>query len=140
LMLRIALRLRTLCLIVLVILARPAGLALAASTLDQSDLNQTASGPAILPGEAMAQTFTPALTGSLDRVDLVVVRQGTTGNFTVQIRTVDVGGAPTATVLGSGSVPMASLPPSITPPPLPFTSVALTTPVSVVAGTTYAIV
>jgi len=117
---------------------QPAGPLLAAGTLDQSQTNQAFGGTAIAPGQFEGQSFTAGLTGLLDQVNLAVFQQGTIGDLTVQIRTVDGGGLPTTTVLGSGTVPMASLPtPAL---PVALTSVPLTTPAAVVAGTQYAIV
>src|SRR5262249_26585302 len=84
-------------------------------------------------------TFTAGLSGLLDQVNIPVLQHGNPGTLTVEIRTVDGGGVPTSTVLGSGSLPLSAFTPCCALP-VPLTSVPLTTPAPVTAGTQYAIV
>jgi Bacterial Ig-like domain (group 1) len=127
-----------------------AGLALAPAaanatgTLDQQQTDT--SGGAELIGDlghiSAAQTFTAGLSGALDQVDLFLLKSGggspsPTLPLTVEIRTVDGGGAPSATVLASALVPASSVPACCSGA---FVPVAFTLPAAVVAGTQYAIV
>jgi hypothetical protein len=89
----------------------------------------------------VAQTFTPALTGALDQVDVLVEQYAggpngaPTGPITVQIQAV-VGGQPSGPVLGTGSIPLASTSPS----GRTWESVTITPNVAVAFGTLYAMV
>jgi hypothetical protein len=110
----------------------PAG---ATGTLDQQQT--IAEGLAqIFGGLSRAQTFTPALSGGLDQVDLYLGQDGGSGPLTVEIRDVS-GGAPGSTVLASASVPAGSVPNfgSST-----FVSVPFASPAALLAGSQYAIV
>lgn len=116
-----------------VAMPEPAG---ATGTLDQQQT--IAEGVArIFGGLSRAQTFTPALSGGLDQVDLHLGRdQGTGGPLTVEIRDVSAG-APGATVLASASVPAAAVPNFGTPA---FVPVPFAPPAAILAGSQYAIV
>ena len=116
-----------------------------AGTLDQQQT--TVAGEANIVGPDIAganggfnwaQTFTPALSGGLDRVDLYLSRgAGTSGPLTVEIRDVS-GGAPGASVLASASVSAAAVPVGFLAGhfvAVPFVSLA-----PVLAGGQYAIV
>jgi hypothetical protein len=120
----------------------PVGRSLAGGTLDQSQTNLTTIGGASPGGPSLlaGQSFTAGLTGALDQVTLAIAQQGSGGNFNVQIRPVDGGGLPTATVLGSGSVPLSTVPPDTGSVPPTLTTIPLTAPARVVAGAQYAIV
>ena len=60
-------------------------------------------------GSTPAQTFTASRSGRLDRVDLGLFKRGNPGDLTVQIRGVNADGTPSATVLGSTTVPAATI-------------------------------
>ena len=120
------------------VLGLPAAPAGAAGTLDQHQDSRN-SGWQVGGGATLgAQTFTAGLTGFLDQVDVAVAKDPrtpvTTEPLTVDIRSVS-GGLPTSMVLASALVPAASAPvfPSFTVVSVPIG------PVSVAAGTTYAI-
>jgi hypothetical protein len=127
------------------------GLAVAAApatagTLDQQQtLFNSASGidgaSADGPGFSTAQTLTPAASGLLDQVDLLLARfPATAGPLTVEIRNAS-GGVPGSTVLASASVPAADVP--VQGPGLQgfdWISVPFASPALVAAGTQYAIV
>ncbi len=123
-----------------VTLLAPAGRTLAVGTLDQSQLTQVIAGGTITPGFQSGQSFTAGLTGALDQVNVAVVEVGgaPSGNFTVQVRTVDAGGLPTGTVLGTVTVPMSSLP--VQSFPADLSTFTLAPPAPVVAGAQYALV
>ena len=136
-------------------LAAP-GAALATGTLDQES---TAFGSARAligthengPDVRQAQTFRAGASGSLDQVDLPIRVVGDPGvALTVEIRALDGDGFPAA-VLGSATVQQADVPACNDPACIDksptgdfttfvFTSVALSTPATVSAGTDYAIV
>ena len=122
----------------------------AAETLDQQQTGANSGlgavgyfsgpGPGIPEGEyRRAQTVTAGLTGGLTRVDLIIGHAtGTTNPLVVEIRNVEAGGAPGATVLTSVLVPAAATNADVnsgTPVPVVFA-----TPAHVVAGTAFAIV
>lgn len=98
-----------------------------------------------------AQTFRAGATGSLDQVDVAVRVVGNPDEpLTIEIRSLDGSGLPAA-VLGSAVVAQAGLPAcntaacvDLTPAgdfgTFSFTSVPLTSPATVTAGTDYAIV
>jgi hypothetical protein len=133
--------------------------ALAAGTLDQG---QAAIGSVrALIGTydngtstvLQAQTFRAGLTGSLDQVDVQIRVVGDPGvPLQVEIWAVDGTGAPTGSALGSASLPEAGVPVcataacvDLTPSGgdwtnFSFVSVPLTTPASVTAGSSYALV
>jgi hypothetical protein len=99
-----------------------------------------------------AQTFVAGVSGTLDQIDLAVRVVGDPGvALSVAIQSVDGGGAPSETTLGSGSIAQASVPACNTsgcmdlPPTgdytsFTFVSVPLSSTATVSAGTTYAIV
>ena len=108
-----------------------------AGTLDQSQ-PLIGSGLAFVGGTVQtAQTFRSGLTGRLDQVDLAVVRTGAVNALTVEIRTVS-GGVPSATVLGSATVPATGVP--LAGIPSGFVSVPIAPSAPVTAGAQYAIV
>jgi hypothetical protein len=84
----------------------------------------------------LAQTFTAGLTGDLDKVDLLLRRDGVPGPLTVAIHTVS-GGAPTGTTLASESVAASSVTTNAVPA---WLSVPLSPPAASTAGVQYAIV
>ena len=107
---------------------------LAADTLDQS----YAAAYTLDPVQGMfigAQTYTAAVTGSLNRVVLSIGRYDNAGPLTVSIQTT-TGGIPSGTVLASATVLLASTPNDATAHSVP---VALSPSLST-AGTQYAIV
>jgi hypothetical protein len=82
-----------------------------------------------------AQTFTAGITGTLDQVDVALSKVGTpAGPLKVQIRTLALGGQPSATVLAEEDVPEASVPFD------DWVAVPLSPPAPSVLGTRYAIV
>jgi len=88
----------------------------------------------------VAQTFTAGVGGTLDQVDLQLALVGAPGPLTVQIRGVDAGGQPSATVLASATLPAASISADTAACPLGcWVSVPLP-PSASTAGTSYAIV
>lgn len=119
--------------------SNPAG---AAAALDQQQVD--AGGAPAGAGTAgnnfdftAAQTFTAGVSGRLTKVELFLERlDATTGALTVELRTVDGGGAPTATVLASSALPAASVSESAGA----FVPVSFSVPASVVAGIKYAVV
>jgi hypothetical protein len=113
--------------------------AASAGTLDQQQTNGSGSTFNVDNMQNVAQTFTAGLTGGLDQVDLklAAASAGTpTLPLTVEIRNV-TGGFPGSSVLGGGSLPVSALPPTGSPA---FVPLVLNHPVSVQAGTAYAIV
>jgi hypothetical protein len=108
-----------------------------AGTLDQSQ-PLIGGGLAFVRGTVQtAQTFRSGLTGRLDQVDVAVARSGAANALTVEIRTVS-GGVPSATVLGSATVPATTV--SLAGIPSGFVSVPIPASVPVTAGVQYAIV
>jgi hypothetical protein len=110
----------------------------ATGTLDQSQTNADAGVEGIpsVSGGRLAQTFTAGITGSLDQVDLLLARNGSPGDLTVQILSVS-GGVPSSTVLAAATV----LESSVTPEGVPvWVSVPFAIPAASSAGTQYAIV
>lgn len=106
-----------------------------AGTLDQQ---QTASENfyVIDSGSSLAQTFTAGISGSLDRVDLLLSETPSSGLPPVKVDIRDVGSVgPAPTVLASASIPAASIPQTFTFVPATFAS-----PAAVAAGRRYAIV
>jgi Ca2+-binding RTX toxin-like protein len=82
-----------------------------------------------------AQTFTAALAGSLTRAELDVAEEGGTGDWVVEIGTVDDStGAPTNVVLASATLADASVPTGYS-----FHSVVFANPPTVMAGEQYAL-
>ncbi len=107
---------------------------LAADTIDQS----YAAAYTLDPVQGMfigAQTYTAAVTGSLNRVVLSIGRYDSAGPLTVSVQTT-TGGIPSGTVLASATVLLASTPNDATAHSVP---VALSPSLST-AGTRYAIV
>jgi hypothetical protein len=106
-----------------------------AGTLDQQ---QTATDPhafTIGTNQTVAQTFTAGRSGEIDRVDLVIAKEGApAAPLSVEIRSVS-GGSPTSTVLAATSGPASSVPTSPT-----FVAISFVSPATAVAGTQYAIV
>jgi hypothetical protein len=112
------------------------GLASSASagTLDQQ---QTAFDydAGIGSTQSIAQTFTPGISGKLDRIDLLLDHLASpTASVNVQIRDASSAG-PGSTVLASNSIPAASIGTAAAFVPVTFAS-----PASVTAGMQYAIV
>lgn len=85
----------------------------------------------------IAQTFTAGRNGVMDQVSLAAMPlvPGSQAPFTVTIRTVRPDGAPSATVLGSGTYSGAGA-----PNPSTLVDVRLSSPVLVLSGHRYAIV
>jgi len=109
-----------------------------AGTLDQSQpiISNTA---AFVSNQFFgAQTFTAALGGRLDQVDVAIGKSSLAVQpLDVEIRAV-ASGQPTGPVLASASAPAASFP--LASFPSTFTAVTFTAPAVVAAGTQYAIV
>ena len=109
---------------------------LAPSTLDQQNTTVGVVGFGFSSTVWYAQTFTPAVTGSLAEVDLEMFCAGCTGttpDVTVSIRNV-IGGNPNGNDLATATIPGFS---SATPA---FMSAAIVPPPHLTAGTTYAVV
>jgi hypothetical protein len=105
----------------------------AATTLDQS--YETWSTSVSIPTGGLAQVVTPGITGQLTSVDVRLWYSGSpTQGVTVGIRNVS-GGLPAGSDLASGFVPDTSIGGVAA-----WLSVPLSTPVSVTAGTQFAIV
>lgn len=84
----------------------------------------------------IAQTFTALTSGSLVRADLRVRKaESSAGDYIVQLGTVDSFGTPTNEVLAVASVPSGEVPDGDSTVPFSFSQ-----PVSVVAGTQYALI
>lgn len=90
----------------------------------------------------VAQTFTPAVSGHLDRVDLAIARRSGTAvqDFVVEIRNLDAAGRPddanpplARRVVGASAFPIRS-----GAGPIPLTAIHFT-PVGLSAGKTYAV-
>jgi hypothetical protein len=110
--------------------------AASAGTLDQQQTDISNGAAAVGNGESISQTFTPGLSGALDRVDLSLSTFSATAPLTVQIRNAS-GAGPGTSVLASISVPIAAAPVN---PANAFVPVVFAAAPSVTAGTQYAIV
>lgn len=90
----------------------------------------------------VAQTFTPAVSAHLDRVDLAIARRSgvTVNDFTIEIRNLDPAGRPDDAnpPLRRMVVPASAFPLRSATGPIPMTGIHIT-PVGLSAGTTYAI-
>ncbi len=107
-----------------------------AGTLDQQQTANDNMAFGLGQQASSAQTFTAAITGGLDEVDLDLARAGTPlAYFTVEIRDVS-GGGPGQAVLAARSLP----PSAVTNTTAQFIPVQFNPPAPVVAGTQYAIV
>ncbi|HEV8120666.1 MAG TPA: protease pro-enzyme activation domain-containing protein [Candidatus Polarisedimenticolia bacterium] len=105
-------------------------------SLDQQNLSVGGSSNAITTTTWQGQTFVPAVTGSLTRLDLDMFCSGCSGTdqaLTVEIRTTG-GGLPTGTVLASTTIAGFS---SAT---AAFYSATFGAPAALTSGTTYAYV
>jgi hypothetical protein len=130
-----------------VALSAPAGASAGGPLLDQQQTSVAArgarvQGPLSVNPVSWAQTFTAGRSGALDRVELALVKTSdTVGPLIVEIRNVDVGGAPgtDTDVLASAEVPAASVPTGGIPA-LEFVPVRFESPAEVTAGIQYAIV
>lgn len=128
---------------VLLVLGLGASSARAAEVLDQSQPNFNTStdiSPAAGQSWSFAQTFTPGTSGTLDQVDLGLGVDACgagcpSGVLNVAIYATDASGFPTGAALGTGTVSPSALGIGAAC----CVTVAIT-PVSVSAGTTYAIV
>jgi hypothetical protein len=86
--------------------------------------------------DALAQTFTAGISGTLDTVELILGRQGDPGDLEVQIRTTETtadGTVPTQTVLGTSVITSSQVSTSLRRIRIPIQA-------TVSAGTEYAIV
>lgn len=105
-------------------------------TLDQQQTTVGSTGNAITSTTWEAQSFVPALSGTLTRIDLDLFCSGCSGTdpaLTVEVRTTS-GGSPTSTVLATTTVPgFSSGAPS-------FYSAIFSSPATLTSGTTYAYV
>ena len=107
-----------------------------AEKIDQQNLTVTNSGFAVNATTWAGQTFTPAVTGNVTRIDLDLFCSGCTGttpNLTVSIRAT-AAGVPTGADLGVGTIAGFSSGAG------GFFSALFPTPVALTAGTQYAIV
>jgi hypothetical protein len=88
-----------------------AGPAAAAGAIDQQQtvIDFPVNVPAGAP-VAVGQTFTSAIAGQLDQIDVAFERSlaTTTGDFTVEVQTV-AGGKPSGTVVTSGTIPASRI-------------------------------
>ncbi|CAN5354563.1 hypothetical protein BH09BAC2_BH09BAC2_16080 [soil metagenome] len=100
-------------------------------TIDQKQETFGASGYTISATQWIGQTFTPATSGYLTRVDIGMFSNTNPGTATIEIRSV-TGGLPTTTVLASSIINFSG--------GTNFYPVTFTTPFQVTAGTQYAIV
>jgi hypothetical protein len=106
--------------------------------VDQQNANLGASGFGIIPPpntQLVGETFIPAISGNLTKVDINLFCAGCSGTdtpVTVEIRTTS-GGLPTATVLASTTIPGFSL---ANPA---FYTATFSSPPALTAGTSYAI-
>lgn len=109
-----------------------------AGTLDQSQPVIVTTSSFVSNQFYEAQTFTAAIGGRLDQVDVAVGKSTPTVQpLEVELRAV-IGGEPTGPVLASATEPAASFP--LATFPSAFTSVTFTAPAVVTPGTTYGIV
>lgn len=87
--------------------------ALAEIVTDQQQVGWYAERPLAIHGDSrqrLAQTVTAGIDGRLDHVRLLLnCSEGTRGPVTVEIRTLDAGGAPGGTVLGRSALDSATL-------------------------------
>ena len=105
-----------------------------AGTLDQQQPSSNTNA-GLFTNQSVAQTFTPGMSGGVDRVDLSFLKVGTPpASVTVEIRNTSAG-KPGTSVLGTTSVPT-----SLFGPTLAFVPATFATPAPVTAGTQYAIV
>lgn len=115
-----------------------AGTALAAGTLDQQNPGPS-NAEQVACGGAVAQTFTAGLTGALDTVELLLSREGASGDVHVSIEgtggLVDPAAPDAGNVLASETIPEADL-----GQPAAVQTIAFTSPPAIQAGTAYAIV
>ncbi len=103
-------------------------------TLDQQQITLGSSGNAITSTTWEAQTFIPALSGPLTRLDVDLFCSGCSGTdpaVTIDIRTTS-GGNPTNTVLATTTIPGFSNGAGV------FYSAVFSSPASLASGTTYA--
>lgn len=106
-----------------------------AGSLDQQQTD-VSSGYGVGSGQSLAQTFTAGITGSFDRIDVALEKNGApTAPLIVEIRNVIPGSIGT-TVLGSSSVPASALL-GATPT---WVEIPFTASIPVSAGSSYAIV
>jgi hypothetical protein len=106
-----------------------------AGTLDQQQTDNGGSTPGISSSASEAQTFTAGISGGLDRVDLSLEVEGSSGSVIVEIRnTSGVPGVP-GTALAGGAVPGSAVPGTQA-----FVQFTVNPPAPVTAGTEYAIV
>ncbi len=102
--------------------------------IDQQQLNSSGSGIGMSTTVWLGQTFTPAITGLLTRIDLSLFCAGCSGPdqpITVEVRTAS-GGLPTSTVLATTTIPGFSSGASA------FYPATFSTPPTLTAGTQYA--
>jgi subtilase family serine protease len=105
-------------------------------TLDQQQTTLSSSGNAITSTTWEAQTFVPALSGTLTRLDVALFCSGCSGTnpaITLEIRTTS-GGLPTNTVLATTTIPGFSNGAAL------FYSSTFGSPATLASGTTYAYV
>ena len=127
---------------VLAIALAPAMLALPSGAAAQGELDAHCNGPREMSFASMgggnsrvAQTFSVGITGSLAAAAVDVTKQGTAGDYRLDISEVDGAGVPTNTVLASTTVSDPAVPAG--------TSViegTFTNPAQVTAGQQYALV
>jgi hypothetical protein len=105
-----------------------------APRIDQQQTNSAGSGTIFNTTQWIGQTFVPAVTGTLVRLDLSLFCSGCSGAnpaVIVDVRTAS-GGLPTSTILASTTIPGFSSGASA------FYTAAFATPASLTAGTQYA--
>jgi hypothetical protein len=106
-----------------------------AAVLDASCPGPTDDGTVLMENSRIAQTFTALHTGTVVRAQVALNKNGTNGDFTVQILDTNSSGVPVNGVLGSGTVPGSSIPAGNTTLDATFSS-----PAPVTAGHLYALV
>ncbi|HUR76023.1 MAG TPA: calcium-binding protein [Sporichthya sp.] len=117
--------------------AVPSGASAAESVDQQQAIVNAPFG--LSSGSSWGQVFTAGLSGPLSRVELRLDKiAGATAPLFVEVRSVSAG-APTATVLATKQVPAADLA-NAAGGDVPFESVTFAAPVSVLAGSQYALV
>jgi hypothetical protein len=104
-----------------------------AGTLDQQQTDATQDS-VLNSSQSGAQTFTAGISGALDQVDLLLRKFGTPPDVTVEIRNVSAGQP------GTGVLATASISASAIGTAQAFLPATFAAPVSVTAGTQYAIV
>jgi hypothetical protein len=117
--------------------ASPLALTSHASAAEVPDASCQPTPDAGVTRAKVAQTFTALNTGQMTSATMQASRPaGTTEDYVMEVRTVDMSGIPTETGLGSAAVPASGLPDDV----FAYFTGHFSTPASVVAGQQYALV